>query len=118
MLAHTYLLLLFYWHGYVLFLSLALEQQESEQQPGGSGSNILTMVVVVACTLILLAAIVVATVLIIRSRKSSTTPGNGNVDVGQHLYENHNFHIGHGTTVNDISRSYENTEIRTEESVS
>ena len=76
------------------------------------------MVVVVACTLILLAAIVVATVLIIRSRKSLTTQGNGNVDVGQPVYENQSFNEGHGTAVNDISRSYENTEISTEVSVS
>lgn len=76
------------------------------------------MVVVVACTLIVVAAIVLATVLIIRSRKSSTTSGNRNVDVGQPVYENQNFHEGHDTAVNDISRSYENTEIRTEVSIS
>ena len=70
---------------------------------------LIVVVTVVVCTLVLTTVVIVATVLLIRARKSPTTSGNGNMDVGHHLYENQNFHEDH-----DPSRSNENIEVSTE----
>ena len=89
---------------------IATEHAEAEQQ---EGNNNITTMVVVACTGLLLAAIiVVATVLIIRARKSPTTSGNTNTDVGNHLYGNQNFQEDH-VSVPD-TRLYANSDVRTE----
>lgn len=80
------------------------------EQPTSSDNKLIIIVVVAG--IVILAVVLVATVLIIRARKSPTTSGNGNIDVGQHLYENQNFHEDRTT-----SRSNQNTEVNTEVSI-
>ena len=61
---------------------------------------------IVACTVTLAVVVVVATVCIIRARKFPATAGN--VDAGEPVYVNQNFHEGHDSTVKGIRLSGNN----------